>query len=61
MKNTSKSLRLTERDVEYISGSPVGVTCGVSGELPATEWVVRDSNPNRGYVLTWSTYRCNRS
>jgi len=23
------------------------------------KWVVRDSNPNRGYVLTWSTYGCN--
>jgi len=25
------------------------------------KWVVRDSNPNRGYVLTWSTYGCNWS
>ena len=25
------------------------------------KWVVRDSDPKMGYVLTWPTYGCNRS
>ena len=43
-------------DISTIQGFDLHPRFGHRTRAHLRKWVVRDSNPNRGYVLTWSTY-----